>query len=198
MLFRNLIKDREKAVNTGMRRILCATDLTGNCDHLYKSAMDLAGERDAGILFIHVISQRSIKAAKALAYYLNEPQDDVVKEKTVSALQRMKQQLGTFLKKEIKHHPEFAGRLEHLLVYPGQVAEEIVEKANRFGCEAIVLGPHKMGCLSAFSPWSTTKKILKQTKKPVFLLSVKKGKITITAYDQSPSSKEKFPSQRCP
>ena len=63
VLFRSLIKAKEKAMNTGIRRILCATDLSGNCDPIYKCAMNLAGERDAGFMVLHVISQRSIKAA---------------------------------------------------------------------------------------------------------------------------------------
>lgn len=184
-------------MNTGIRRILCATDLSGNCDHMYKCAMDLAGERGAGLLVIHVVSLRSIKRARTLAYYLNESQNDVVKEKTYSALLRMKAQLGCFLKKEIKDHPEYPGLVEHLLVYTGKIAEEIVDKANRFDCEAIVLGSHGSGFLSALFPWSTTKKVLKQTKKPVFLAFAKNGKASITTYNQSASNEERFISQSC-
>jgi nucleotide-binding universal stress UspA family protein len=197
VLFRSLIKAKGKVMNTGIRRILCATDLSGNCDHIYNCAMKLAGERGAGLMVIHVISQRSIKAAKALAYFLNESQNDVVKEKAYSALQRMKEQLGSFLKKEIKDHPEYPGLVEHMLVYPGKVAEEIVEKANRFGCEAIVLGSHSPNFLTAFFPCGTTKNVLKQTKKPVFLVSVKKGEINIATYNKSASHKEGLPCQSC-
>ena len=136
------------------------------------------------LLIVHVVSQRAIKAAKALAYYLNDVQRDVVKEKTYSALQRMEKELGSFLKKEIKDHPEYPDLIEHLLVYAGSIAEEIVEKANRFGCEAIVLGSHGAGLLFAFFPWSKTKQVLKQTKKPVFLVSLKKGQISIATNNQ--------------
>ena len=160
-------------MNAEVRRILCATDLSGNCDHIYNCAMNLASERDAGLMVIHVISQRSIKAAKMLAYFLNESQKDVVKEKTYSALQRMKEQLTAFLDKNLNNHPAYAGLVEHMLVYPGKVAEEIVEKANRFGCDAIVLGSHCIGSLSRFLPGGTAKKVLKQTQKPVFLVSMK-------------------------
>ena len=170
-------------MNTGIRRILCATDLSGNCDHIYSCAMSLASERDADLMVIHVISQRSITAAKTWAYYLNESQKDVVKEKAYSALQRMKEELSNFLKKEIKDHPEYPGLVEHMLVYPGKVAEEIVEKANRFGCEAIVLGAHGASFLPASFPWGTAKKVLKQTKKSVFLASAKKGKLSISTYN---------------
>ena len=182
-------------MNTGIRRILCATDLSGNCDPIYKCAMNLAGDRGAGLMVIHVISQRSIKAAKALAYYLNDSPNDVVKGKIYAAFQRMEKQLRSFLEAEVKAHPEYPGLIEHLLVYPGKVAEEIVEKANRFGCEAIVIGSHGTGFLSAFLPWRTTKKVLKQTKKTVFLVAVKKGKLRITTYNKSASNKEGILSQ---
>ena len=175
-------KDKDKAMNSEIRRILCATDLSGNCDHIYSYAMNLAIERNAVLMVIHVISQRSIKVAKTLAYYLNESQKDVVKEKTYSALQRMKEELSSFLKKEIKDHPDYPDLIEHLLVYPGKVAEEIVEKANRFGCEAIVLGSHRSSFVKRFFPGGTTKKILSQTKKQVFLVSMKKGEIDISKY----------------
>jgi nucleotide-binding universal stress UspA family protein len=182
-------------VGTSIRRILCATDLSGSCDHVYKCAMNLARERSAGLMVIHVVSQRSIKAAKTLAYYLNESQIDIVKEKTYAALLRMKAQLGSFLQKESKNHPEYPGLIEHLLVYTGKVTEEIVEKANRYGCEAIVLGSHGSGFLSTFFSCGTTKKILKQTKKPVFLVSVKKGKTRITTYNKGSSTEERLLSQ---
>ena len=174
-------KDKDKAMNTEIRRILCATDLSGNCDRIYSYAMDLAGERNAGLMVIHVISQRSIKVAKILAYYLNESQKDVVKEKTNSALHRMKNELSTFLKKEIKLHPDYPDLVEHLLVYPGKVADEIVEKANRFGCEAIVLGSRGPSGLKRLFRCGTAKKVLRQTKTPIFMVSMKQGQIDVSS-----------------
>ena len=51
-----------------------------------------------------------------------------------------------------------------------------MEKANRFGCEAIVLGAHNSRLLKRFFPGGTAKKVLKQTQKPVFLVSLKNVK----------------------
>lgn len=164
-----------EALNPKTGRILCATNLSNKSISTYRYALQKARENNAKILVCHIISQRSIKAAKRLAYFLNETRKDIVKEKTYSALQRMKEQLTSFLKKELKDHPESADLIEHLLVYHGNVAEELVEKANRFGCEAIVLGSHSTGALSRFLPGGTAKKVLNQTKKPVFLVSMKKA-----------------------
>ena len=96
----------------------------------------------------------------------------------------------SFLKKEIEDHPQYLDLIEHLLVYPGKVAEEIVEKADRFGCEAIVLGAPNCNFVKKFFPGSTAKNVLKLTKKPVFLVSVKKGTLNITTYNNGSSQKE--------
>jgi hypothetical protein len=118
-----------------------------------------------------------------LAYFLNETRKDIVKEKTYSAFRRMREQLNALFKKEPKDHPASADLIEHLLVYHGNVAEELVEKANRFGCVAIVLGSHNSSFVKRFLPGGTAKKVLKQTKKPVFLVSMKKGKLNTTNSD---------------
>jgi nucleotide-binding universal stress UspA family protein len=75
--------------------------------------------------------------------------------------------------------------VEHLLVYSGKVAEEIVDKAHRFGCEAIVLGAHNKGFLKRLFSSNTVTNVLRQTKKPVFLASMKEGKVNITDYNNS-------------
>jgi len=176
-------------MNAEIRRILCATDLSDNCDHILCCAVNLASKKDAELLVIHVINRRSIKVAKTLAYFFNEPQDLIIKKKTCSALQLMKERLEAFYKRELKKHPEYVDLVEHMLVYPGKVAEEIVEKANRFGCEAIVLGSHSTSFLTRFFSGGTTKKVLKQTKKSVFIISVKKGTIDIRSYSKGSSYK---------
>jgi K+-sensing histidine kinase KdpD len=174
------------AMNPKIGKILCATDLSNKSASTYRYVIQMAHENNANILVCRVISQRSIKTAKRLAYFLNETRKDIVKEKTYSALRRMKEQLSALFKKELKDHPEYADLIEHLLVYHGNVAEELVEKANRFGCEAIVLGSHSASFLTRFFSGGTTKKVLKQTKKPVFIVSVKKGEIDITTFTGSP------------
>ena len=138
------------AMNPKIGNILCATDLTDKSASTYRYAIQMAHENNANILICHVISQRSIKVAKRVAYFLNETRKDIVKEKTYSALQRMKEQLSALFKKELKDHPDYADHIEHMLVYPGKVAEELVEKANRFGCDAIVLGSHRNSFVKRF------------------------------------------------
>lgn len=69
--------------------------------------------------------------------------EEAVSKKADSAIKRMENQLETICKKERKDPPEYVNNVEQLVVHYGKIAEEIVEKANMWGCESIVLGPHK-------------------------------------------------------
>ena len=171
------MNEKIEIMNPKVGRILCATDLSNKSASTYLYAIQKAHEINANILVCHVISQRSINVAKMVAYFLNENRRDIIKEKKYSALQRMKEQLGSLFKKELKDHPEYADLIEHLLVYHGNVAEELIEKANRFGCDAIVIGSHRSSFAKRFFPSGTTKKILSQTRKLIFKVSMKHGKL---------------------
>jgi len=74
-----------EALNPKTVRILCATNLSNKSISTYRYALQKARENNAKILVCHIISQRSIKAAKRLAYFLNETGKDIVKEKTYYA-----------------------------------------------------------------------------------------------------------------
>ena len=140
---------------------------------LIRYAIKKAHENNANILVCHVISQQSLWLAKQAAYFLNDTQKNITKEKTSAALKRMQQQLGALFSNEFKDHPEYADCIEHLLVYHGNVVEKLVEKANQFGCEAIVIGPHHNGFVKRLFSGGTGKKIINQTSKAVFMVSGK-------------------------
>jgi nucleotide-binding universal stress UspA family protein len=171
------------AMNHKFRRILFATDLSDDSTYVLPYAIQLARENLAKVVIFHVIKQRSIQAAKTLAYLNNETDKDIVKEKTNSAIKRMKEQLQILRKKEFKDHPELADRVESMIIHHGKVAEEIVEKANRFGFDAIVLGSPKRRFLRQILMPSTAQKVLRRTKKPVFMASMRNGKINIDCYN---------------
>jgi nucleotide-binding universal stress UspA family protein len=160
-------------LKAGIKKVLCATDLSDKCDHIYRCAMDLACKKDGKLTVIHVINQRSINVAKKLAYFFNETQKDIVKEKAYIALQRMQQQLGSFVnRKEFENYALCLDLVVNLIVHKGKIAKEILEKADRFGFDAIVLGASNNSFLTRFLPGGTTKKVLKQSKKPVFVASL--------------------------
>jgi nucleotide-binding universal stress UspA family protein len=162
-------------VNQQIRRILCATDLNNNNAELYRYALKRACEDDARILVFHVIIHRSIEIAKIIAYLFNEVKEDRLKANVEVASQQMKKQLVRFYKHEIKNHPEYADRVERVIVHHGDAAEEIAEKADRFGCQTIVMGSQGPGLLKRIFPGSTAKKVRKRTKIPVHTITLTRG-----------------------
>ena len=152
-------------------RILYATDLSAKSIYGLHYAINYAIKHQAKLIVFHVITRRSITVSKMLGYFFNEAQEPkIIQEKADAAIKRMENELETICKKELKDHPECVNNVEHLVVHYGKIAEEIVEKADMWGCKSIVLGPHKNGFLKQLSPVSTSRKVLRHAHKPVHII----------------------------
>ena len=149
------------------KRILCATNLSNDFNHVLHDAIALAKQNGAKVILFHVLDPRSVSVAKTLGCFFNENGHDIMKAKTDAAIQQMKNQLQTFYKTELKNHPEYAGRVEYLIVHPGKVAVQIAEKADRFECDAIVIGPRGKSLFTKLFRGNTAKQVRKRTRKPV-------------------------------
>jgi nucleotide-binding universal stress UspA family protein len=153
-------------------KILFATDLSANSIDAFQHAINYAMEQEAKLIVFHVIRNRAITFSKILATFFNEAHEPTIKkEKADSALKRMENQLEIICTKSRKDHPNFSPNVEHLVIHYGKVAQEIAEKANRWGCESIVLGPHKNGFFKKLSPVSTSRKVLRLANKPVHFIA---------------------------
>jgi nucleotide-binding universal stress UspA family protein len=150
-------------------------DLNNDNAELYRYALKRACEDGAKILVFHVIIHRSIEIAKIMAYLSNDVKEDRLKAKVDAASQQMKKQLAQFYKHELKDHPEYADRVERIIVHHGDAAAEIAEKADRFGCQSIVMGSHGPGLLKRIFPGSTAQKIRKRTKIPIHTVTMTQG-----------------------
>ena len=140
-------------------RILYATDLSSTSVYAYHYAIKYAIKHEAKLIVFHVISKRSITFSKIFATFFNEAHEHtIIKEKVNSAMKRMQNQLEILGKNNLINPPEFANNVEHLVVHYGKIAEEIVKKADMWGCKLIVIGPHKNGLLKQLSPVSASRK----------------------------------------
>lgn len=66
----------------------------------------------------------------------------------------------------------------------GDPADEIIRKADEFACDAIFMGTHGKGFLKHAYFGSTSKKVLRRVRKPVFILPMHEGETDITSHDQ--------------
>ena len=158
-----------------VHRILYATDLSANSIDAFKGAINYAGQHEAKLMVFHVISKRAIALSKIIATFFNEAHEPTIKkEKAASAMKRMKNQLQIICRKESKDHPEYIDNVENLVVHYGKIAEEIVEKANRWDCESILIG-HRKGFIRQIFPGGVSRKVFRLTHKPVHFIPLTKG-----------------------
>ena len=96
---------------------------------------------------------------------------------------RIKNRLKNFSEKELKNEPESAERVESIELSEGFPAEVILRKADELKCDAIVMGTHGKGPIRHAFLGSISKRVLRRTRKPVFIIPLPKGESDITFHD---------------
>jgi nucleotide-binding universal stress UspA family protein len=167
-----------------INKILYATDLSDNSAYAFRYALNSAIKHDAGITILHVFELISATQRFALDLYLD---GDVLKkvfdERVSDTIDRIRNRLKVFCDKEFNGDPQFADRVVSIEVCEGFPAEEILKKANDFSCDLIVMGTHGKGLISHAFLGSTAKRVLRRTRKPVFIIPLPKGETDITFHD---------------
>ncbi|MFC1577445.1 universal stress protein [Thermodesulfobacteriota bacterium] len=167
-----------------IKRILYTTDLSDNSIEVLKYAMHSAGKYDAGIIILYVLEPLSVTGhAITDSYLIVEQRKKISEEKLAYVNDRIQKQLQLFCEKELDNDPECAARVESIEVCEGFPPDEILGKADEFNCDMIVMGTHGKGFIRNTFLGSTSKRVLRRTRKPVFIIPLPKGKTDITFDD---------------
>ena len=167
-----------------IKKILYATDLSENSAHAFRYAINSALKHDAGIIILHVFELGSATKQSVLNLYLDDDTREETFNETVSnAIDRIRKRLQVICDKEFNGDTKNADRVESIEVCVGFPAEEILKKADEFDCDAIVMGTHGKGLISHAFLGSNSKRVLRRTRKPVFIIPLPKGESDITFHD---------------
>ncbi|MFM9849686.1 MAG: universal stress protein [Hyphomicrobiaceae bacterium] len=128
------------------RTILCATDLTPNCDRAVDRAIELARRWKASLLVVHVVDDTGLPA-----------RDFTERVRKSEAL----------LEQQIKGHPEGVGLDIDTLVSLGSPAERILGKCDRLFIDLLVMGPGERTSLGQRLLGSTVDHVLRHALQPV-------------------------------
>jgi nucleotide-binding universal stress UspA family protein len=160
-----------------IQKILYTTDLSTNSDYAFRYAMNSAKYHDANIVILHVLEQITETGLAMLSADLIGAQRKKLSEETVN---QIKDRLELFCEKELKNDPDCAKRVESVEVLEGYPAEVILREADKLNCDVIVMGSHGKGIISQTFLGSVTKRVLRRTRKPVFIVPLPKGVNDIT------------------
>ena len=167
-----------------IKRILYASDLSDNSAYVLRYTIASAKKHDAGIIIIHVL-EPLLASTKSLTYsYLSEDQEKKISEEKIEYVKdQIRKRLKIFCEKELKNDPESADRVESIELCEGFPAEMILRKADELNCDAIILGTHSKGIIANTFLGSTAKRVLRRTRKPVFIIPLPEGETDITFHD---------------
>ena len=167
-----------------IQRLLYATDLSPNSAYAFRYAINSAIKHDAKIIILHVFEAPSAAVRTHMEFYLdNEQRKKIFEERVSYFLDRIKKRLQTFSNTELKDDPQAEDRIESIQVCEGFPADVILEKANELQCDAIVMGTHGKGIIANAFLGSVAKRVLRRTRKPVFIIPLPRGETDITVYD---------------
>jgi len=163
-----------------IKRILYATDLSDNSAYVFRYAMNSAKKHDAGIVILHVLEQLSMTANPITHSYLTKEEVNKISEKkSAYGKDHIKKQLKIFCEKELKNDSECADRVESIELCGGFPPDVILRKADEFNCDVIVMGTHGKGIIRNTLLGSSSKRVLRRTRKPVLIIPLPKEEADI-------------------
>ena len=167
-----------------IKKILYATDLSDNSAYAFRYAVNSALKHDAVITILHVFEPVSTSNRRVLDLYLSEElRKKIFNERVSDTIDRIRNRLEAFCDRELNGDRKLADWIESVEVCEGFPAEEILNKADEFDCDAIVMGTHGKGLIRHAFLGSTAKRVLRRTRKPVFIIPLPKGETDITFHD---------------
>ena len=166
-----------------IKRILYATDLSPNSVYALRYAMNSAIKHDADIIILHVFEKVDPASNAWLDPYLYEERHKKIYNEHITETKALiKKRLKAIREnelQELKNTPEIEDLTISIEICEGYPAEEILSKAEKLNCDAIIMGTHSKGIIANTFLGSTAKRVLRRTRKPVFIIPLPKEEADI-------------------
>jgi nucleotide-binding universal stress UspA family protein len=155
------------------KNILYATDLTPNSEYAFKHAVLLARKSQAKIHLLHVVPEIDAGFRSYVSSVMGEGMLESFEAKNEEqARDEMKNKLEKFTQEELANHPEDLKNIAGIEVVHGHAVSQILQAADRHNVDVIVLGTHGKGALSHTFLGSVADKVLRRSRRPVFVIPI--------------------------
>jgi nucleotide-binding universal stress UspA family protein len=154
-----------------IKNILYATDLSKNSSYAFLYAVDMAKKHNAKIVLLHSINPVRYLYSEEMSNRILEILEKGKKAEQEMDLQEIKEHLQKFCEKaEGQIGYPCVDLVSKILVPLGHPVEEILNAAEKEGCDAIVLGTHGKGFLKHTFLGSVAEAVLARTLRPVLVI----------------------------
>jgi nucleotide-binding universal stress UspA family protein len=153
--------------------ILVATDLSQSSVHAFKHAVMMARRNKAKIHLLHVVPEIDASMrAYISAVMVQKNLDKFETQHEEEARQEIQRRLKKFADDELANHPEDLERVVSIEVAHGHPVFKILETADRLNVDVVVMGAHGKGAIEHAFLGSTTEKVLRKSRRPVFVVPI--------------------------
>jgi nucleotide-binding universal stress UspA family protein len=153
--------------------ILVATDLSHNAVNAFKHAVMMARRNQAKIHLLHVVPEVDASMRNYIsALMVKGSLDKFETQHEEEARQEIQRRLTKFAEDELSDQPEDLQRVASIEVLHGNPVALILQRADRLNVDVIVMGSHGKGAVEHAFLGSTAEKVLRKTKRPVFIVPI--------------------------
>ena len=161
-----------------INNILYLTDLSKNSAYVFRYALQLAQKFEAKITILHVVKQIDASMEVPILVQLGEDAyNALIKEKEQDIIAELKKRLRAFVETELEGDMQQDDRVAAILVREGDPVVEILETAAKLDIDLLVMGDHSKGVLAHTFLGSTTERVLRHIRKPVFVVPIPKKRL---------------------
>ena len=155
------------------RNILYATDLTVNSEYAFKHAVMLARTSQAKIHLLHVVPEIDAGFRTYVSTVMGQGMLESFEEKhELEARKDLKAALEKFIQDELADRPEDLKNVASIEVVHGHAVEKILMNADKMDADVIIMGTHGKGAITHAFLGSVAEKVLRKTKRPVFVIPI--------------------------
>jgi len=168
---------------TTIKKILFTTDLSDGAMDVYKEAVRLASSCQASISILHVIEETTSQAKNLVIDMMGKEAFEKLEKENEAFVQNImvgKRKEAPIIEQTLEKLAQQSGTVSdgnHVeigktIVTMGNVSQEIVDQAEANGCDIIVMGYHVKNIIAELMLGGKTRKVMRHTKIPVYLVPV--------------------------
>jgi len=151
-----------------IKRVLYATDLGDNSKYAFRYAVNTMEKHNAEMIILHVIEPMP----SGIRSYFAEDDEKWTKAKAKSGelADDIRRRIDKFCKEELREKEKCLERIKKIEINEGYPADQILKTADDQNCDVIIMGNHGKGRLTYTFLGSVSERVLRRTKKPVFII----------------------------
>ena len=158
-----------------IKTILYATDLGDNTRPVFRLAVSQARRYNARLLMLNVIEPLGTTGTAIIANYLSgEDADRINRDGPRDVLELMKKRLDAFCRDELAAYGLDRTPVTEILVATGNPSEQILEVANKYKADMIIMGKSTTSFLGSVVMGTTARRVSRHSDIPVLLVPNRK------------------------